>query len=246
MSGHSKWSTIKRKKAALDAKRGKVFTRLLREVTISARLGGGDPDANPRLRSAISDAKAQNVPNDNIDRAVKKGLGELEGGSLEEIVYEGYGPHGVAVLLETMTDNRNRTVGEVRHVFTKFGGSLGENGCVLWMFDQLGCFRLEPGALDEERLMELAVDLEVEDFAMGEDGVELYGPADRFAVIREELESRGLSIAEAALVRVPQTPAIVDESVVGQVRAFLEAVEDLDDVQNVWSNFDDGADSGEA
>ena len=157
MSGHSKWSTIKRKKAAVDAKRGKIFTRLLREITVAARMGGGDPGANPRLRAAVQECKANNVPNDKLDRAIKKGTGELEGLALEEINYEGFGPGGVAVLVETMTDNKNRTVSEVRHLFSKHGGNLGENGCVAYMFDKRGYFAFEAESMDEEDFMELAL-----------------------------------------------------------------------------------------
>ena len=160
MAGHSKWSSIKHKKAATDAKRGKIFTRLLREVTVAARMGGGDINANPRLRAAVAEARSNNVPNDNIDRAIKKGTGELEGGVIEEISYEGYGPGGVAILVETITDNKNRTVSEIRHLFAKSGGNLGENGCVSWMFDRRGYFAVERGAMDEEAFMELAVELD--------------------------------------------------------------------------------------
>ncbi len=188
MSGHSKWSTIKRKKGAADAKRSKVFTRLLREVTVSARLGGGDPAGNPRLRAAIQETRANNVPNDKVERAIKKGTGELEGVALEEVVYEGYAPGGVAVLIETLTDNRNRTVSEIRHLFSKHGGSLGENGCVSYMFDQRGYFLIDPDSMDEEGFMELALELEVDDIATDKGGYELFTAPEVYAEARASLE----------------------------------------------------------
>ncbi|RMH18447.1 MAG: YebC/PmpR family DNA-binding transcriptional regulator [Acidobacteria bacterium] len=238
MSGHSKWSTIKRKKAAADAKRGKVFTKLLREVTVAARLGGGDVAANPRLRAAVQDARANNVPNDNIERAIAKGTGELEGVSLEEVTYEGYGPGGVAVLVEAMTDNRNRTVSEVRHVFNKYGGNLGENGCVAWMFDQRGYFAIEPEAMDEEAFVELALELGVEDLATGDDLYELFtSPAD-YNATKEALAERGIPVAVGQLSMIPQSTVRVEGDKLRQLLRLLEALEDLDDVQNVWANFD--------
>lgn len=238
MSGHSKWSTIKRKKASVDAKRGKIFTRLLREVTVSARLGGGDPTGNPRLRAAIQEARSNNVPNDKLDRAIKKGTGELEGTVLDEVVYEGYGPGGVAVLVETMTDNRNRTVSEVRHLFNKHGGNLGENGCVSYMFDKRGYFMLEPEAIDEDELMELAVELEVEDFATDGAGFELFTAPDAYNEIREALDERGVAVSSSELAMIPQTLVPIESDKVPKMLRLLEAMEDLDDVQNVWANFD--------
>ena len=238
MSGHSKWSTIKRKKAAVDAKRGKIFTRLLREVTIAARLGGGDPGGNPRLRSAIQDCKSNNVPNDNVERAIKKGTGELEGVDYEEITYEGYGPGGVAVLVETMTDNRNRTVGEVRHIFSKHGGSLGENGCVNYLFDKRGYFVVEPGNLDEEEFMELALELEVEDISTEKDTFEIFTQPERYLEVKQALEEREVPLAARELAMIPSSTVAIDESKMRQVLRFMEAMEDLDDVQDVWANFD--------
>jgi YebC/PmpR family DNA-binding regulatory protein len=236
MAGHSKWAGIKHKKAAIDAKRARRWTKLVREVIVSARLGGGDPDFNPRLRSAILDAKADNVPNDTIDRAIKKGTGELEGESFEEVSYEGYGPSGVAVLVEAMTDNRNRTVSELRNLFSRNGGNLGETGCVAWMFDRRGCFAIEPSAMSEEELMELALDLGVEDFEVGE-AYELFTAPEAYARVREELERRGVPLAAAELAMIPQSTVELGDSS-GAVLRLMEALEDHDDVQHVWANFE--------
>lgn len=238
MSGHSKWSTIKRKKASVDAKRGKVFTRLLREVTVSARLGGGDPAGNPRLRAAVQEARANNVPNDKLERAIKKGTGELEGTALDEVVYEGYGPGGVAVLVETLTDNRNRTVSEVRHTFSKHGGSLGENGCVSYMFDKRGYFLIDVESMDEEELIELALELDVDDFATDKGGYELFTAPDTYIGVREGLAEREIVVVSGQLAMIPQTLVPLDAEKLPKVLRFLEAMEDLDDVQNVWTNFD--------
>ena len=236
MAGHSKWAGIKHKKAAIDAKRARRWTKLVREVIVSARLGGGDPDFNPRLRSAILDAKADNVPNDTIDRAIKKGTGELEGESFEEVSYEGYGPSGVAVLVEAMTDNRNRTVSELRNLFSRNGGNLGETGCVAWMFDRRGCFAIEPSAMSEEELMELALELGVEDFEVGEP-YELFTAPEDYARVREELERRGVPLAAAELAMIPQSTVELGEGS-GAVLRLMEALEDHDDVQHVWANFE--------
>jgi len=236
MSGHSKWSTIKRKKAAVDAKRGKVFTKILREVTVSARLGGSDIDGNPRLRAAVQEARANNVPSDNIDRAIKKGTGELEGVNYEEITYEGYGPGGVALLVDVMTDNRNRTVGEVRHVFTKYGGNLGQDGCVGWMFEKRGYFLIEPDSMDEEAFMELALELEVDDVATGEDGYEIFTSVADYVTVKDALEGREVAVAVAQLAMMPSNQVEPPEEKVSSVLRMVEALEDLDDVQNVWMN----------
>ena len=190
MAGHSKWANIKHRKARQDAKRGKIFTRVIKEITIAARMGGGDPDGNPRLRSAIADARSNNVPMDNIERAIKRGTGEMEGVNYEELTYEGYGPAGVAILIEAMTDNKNRTVGELRHLLSKHGGNMGENGCVAWMFDRRGHFAMEESQMDEESFMELALELGVEDFE-SEDGVyTLYTAPEDYQRVRDELENR--------------------------------------------------------
>jgi YebC/PmpR family DNA-binding regulatory protein len=239
MAGHSKWAQIKHKKAVTDAKRGKLWTKLLREVTVSARLGGGDPTGNPRLRSAVQEAKAANVPNDNIDRAIKKGAGELEGESYEEIAYEGYGPGGVAVLVEAMTDNRNRTVAEIRHLFSKNGGSLGDNGCVAWMFDRRGYFAIPRAAMDEEAFMELALELAAEDLAIDDERYEIFTSVEDYPGVLEALEQRGVELESEELTMVPQsTIQIDDEARAQQTLRLMEALEDHDDVQKVWANFD--------
>lgn len=236
MSGHSKWAGIKHKKAVIDAKRAKRWTKLVREVIVSARLGGGDPDFNPRLRSAINDAKADNVPNDTIDRAVQKGTGELEGESFEEVSYEGYGPGGVAVLVEAMTDNRNRTVAELRHLFSRNGGNLGENGCVAWIFERRGYFAIEADAMSEEELMELAVALGVDDFEVGE-AYELYTTPEDYPRVRQELEEREVPLAAWELAMIPQSTVQLGDNA-GAVLRLMESLEDHDDVQHVWANFE--------
>ena len=243
MSGHSKWSTIKHKKAAQDARRSKVFTRILKEVVVAARLGGGDPAGNPRLRQALSEAKAHNVPGDTIDRAIKKGTGKLEGVSYDEVTYEGYGPGGVAVLVETLTDNRNRTVSDVRRLFTKHGGNLGENGCVAWMFHRRGFFAfdravMEESGIDEEALVELALELEAEDFSVEEDSYHVYTSVEAFHATKDEVEERGLKTGIAQLTMEPQNLVRVEEAVAGQLVRLIDALEDQDDVQHVWANFD--------
>ena len=238
MAGHSKWANVKHRKAREDAKRGKLFTRILREVTVAARLGGGDPDANPRLRNAIDDARSNNVPNDNIERAIKKGTGELEGGALEEIVLEGYGPHGVAVLVEAVTDNRNRTVSEIRNLFSRGGGNLGESGCVAWMFDRRGYFAFDRDAMTEDEAMELALEVGAEDFEAADEQYEMYTSVDAYHPILEALEERGVEIAAKELDMVPQSYVAVGAQDAPQTLRLMEALEDHDDTQNVWANFD--------
>jgi YebC/PmpR family DNA-binding regulatory protein len=241
MSGHSKWSTIKHRKAATDARRGKLFTKLLREITVAARLGGGDPKSNPRLRSALLEARSGSVPGDTIERAIKKGTGELEGESYEEVIYEGYGPGGVAILVEGMTDNRNRTASEVRHLFTRHGGNLGDSGSVTWMFSRRGFFAIERGASTpeaDEKLMELALELGADDIAIEPDHYEIFTPVESFAVVQEELERRGLPVAVKELAMVPQTQMTLPADRVSQVMRLVEALEDHDDVQKVWLNLD--------
>ncbi len=239
MAGHSKWANIQHKKAATDKKRAKVFTRVLKEVTVAARMGGGDPAGNPRLRQAIQEGKSNNVPMDNIERAIKKGTGELEGESYEEITYEGYGPGGVAVLVEVMTDNRNRTVGEIRHTFSRHGGNLGENGCVAWMFDRRGLFVLDPEGMDEERLMELALELELEDFSVEDDSFQLFSDVDQYMATAEALDERDdVKVTLKQLAMIPQNTVELDEEKAAQALKFIDAIEDNDDVQHVWANFD--------
>jgi YebC/PmpR family DNA-binding regulatory protein len=239
MAGHSKWAGIKHKKAITDAKRGKLWTKLVREITVSARLGGGDPAGNPRLRAAMLEARAANVPNDNIERAIKKGTGELEGESYEEMVCEGYGPGGVAVLVEAATDHRNRTVAEIRHLFSKNGGNLGESGCVAWMFDRRGYFAIPHRAMDEERFMELALELGADDIAIEGDRYEIYTALEDYNRVLEALAEHGVEVEVEELAMIPQSSVRVeDEDRAQQTLRLMEALEDHDDVQNVWANYD--------
>jgi YebC/PmpR family DNA-binding regulatory protein len=237
MSGHSKWSTIKHKKAATDARRGKLFTKILREITVAARLGGGDPKSNPRLRSALLEGRSNSVPGDTLERAIKKGTGELEGESYEETIYEGYGPGGVAVLVEGLTDNRNRTASEIRHLFTRHGGNLGDSGSVAWMFTRRGYFAIDRSAMDEEAFMELALDLGADDIATGEEHYEIFTAIEDWNRVRDELEKRGLPVAVKELAMVPNNSMELPGDKVGGILRLLEALEDHDDVQKVWANF---------
>ncbi len=236
MSGHSKWATIKHKKAATDARRGKLFSKILKEITVAARLGGGDIKGNPRLRAAVLEARSNSVPNDNIDRAIKKGTGEIASEVYEEVIYEGYGPGGVAVLVEAATDNRNRTTGEIRHIFARNGGNLGEAGCVAWMFHRRGYFAIEKSVMDEERFMELALELGADDVAIEEDVYEIYTPLEGFIATQEELERREIPTVAKELAMVPQTTLDVPPDKVNQVLRLMDALEDHDDVQKVWAN----------
>jgi YebC/PmpR family DNA-binding regulatory protein len=238
MSGHSKWSTIKRKKGATDAKRGKIFTKLIKEITVAARAGGGDADANPRLRTAIAAAKAENMPKDNIERAVKKGTGELEGVAYEEVHYEGYGPGGAAVLVESLTDNKNRTVADVRYLFSKSGGSLGEAGCVAWMFGQKGLFVLEKESVDEETLMEVTLDAGAEDIRDEEGTFEVITSVEDFEAVKKALEGRGMGYSLAEITMVPQSTVKLEGKEAEQMLRLMDGLEDSDDVQSVYSNFD--------
>lgn len=238
MAGHSKWSQIKRKKAVTDARRGQLWTKRLKEITVAARLGGGDPDGNPRLRSAIQESKGANVPNDNIERAIKKGTGQLDGVSYEDASYEGYGPGGVAILVETVTDNKNRTVSEIRHLLSKSGGNLGENGCVAWMFEKRGLFAIETGAMEEEAFMELALELDAADFAIEEEAYELYTRPEEYGAVRAELERREVPLLAHDLAMLPQTYIQLEPDKAPAVLRLMEKLEEHDDVQNVWSNFD--------
>ncbi len=239
MSGHSKWSTIKRKKGANDAKRGKVFTKLIKEIMVSARMGGGDIDSNPRLRSAVSAAKTENMPKDNIERAIKKGCGDLDGAVYEEILYEGYGPGGVAVLVETMTDNKNRTVADVRHYFAKSNGNLGESGCVAWMFDQRGLISVDAEGVDEEQLMEVALEAGAEDVVTEDGSFQILTAPTDFNQVLEFLENKGITSTEASISMIPKnTIAISEEKTAAAMLKLLENLEDHDDVQKVHANFD--------
>jgi YebC/PmpR family DNA-binding regulatory protein len=239
VSGHSKWSTIKRKKGAIDAKRGKIFTKLIKEITVAAKMGGGDPDGNPRLRSAINAAKTENMPKDNIDRAIKKGTGDLDGAVYEEILYEGYGPAGVAVLVETMTDNKNRTVADIRHFFAKSNGNLGESGCVAWMFDKRGVIEVDAEGVDEEELMELAIEAGAEDVVEEEGSFRIFTAPEDFNDVVEALEKAEVKMEEASISMVPQnTVEVTEEKPAKNLLTLLDNLEDHDDVQKVHANFD--------
>ncbi|HHD56387.1 MAG TPA: YebC/PmpR family DNA-binding transcriptional regulator [Desulfobulbaceae bacterium] len=239
MSGHSKWSTIKRKKGANDAKRGKIFTKLIKEITIAARMGGGDPDGNPRLRSAIIAAKSENMPKDNIARAIKKGTGDLDGAVYEEILYEGYGPGGIAVLVETMTDNKNRTVADIRHFFAKSGGNLGESGCVGWMFDKKGSIMVDQEGVDEEELMDLAIEAGAEDVLEEDTAFQILTAPDDFSEVVESLEKNGIKCAEASISMIPKnTIDVAEEKTARSLLKLLDNLEDNDDVRKVHANFD--------
>jgi len=238
MAGHSKWAQIKRKKAVTDARRGQLWTRLLKEVTVAARLGGGDPDGNSRLRVAVQEAKSSNCPSDNIERAIKRGSGELEGVSYEEVTYEGYGPGGAAILVEAVTDNRNRTVAEIRHAFSRNGGSLGESGCVAWMFDKRGYLAFEKDSMNEERFMELALELEVDDLSSSEEAYELFTTPEGYLAAREAVAAGGVELAAGEISMTPKNQVDLSEEHERTVVKLIEALEELDDVQNVWSNVD--------
>jgi YebC/PmpR family DNA-binding regulatory protein len=239
VSGHSKWSTIKRKKGAADAKRGKIFTRLIKEITVAARLGGGDPEGNPRLRSAIATAKSENMPKDNIERAIKKGTGELEGAVYEEISYEGYGPGGVAILVDCMTDNKNRTVADIRHYFSKSGGNLGESGCVSWMFEKKGSILIGKETIGEEELMDKALESGAEDVVEEDTVYQVVTTPDDFEAVREALQADGVKFIEASVSMIPQNVVdITEEKPAKQILKLMETLEEHDDVQNVFSNFD--------
>jgi len=238
MSGHSKWHSIKHKKGALDAKRGKLFTKFIKEITVAARSGGGDPDANARLRKAINDAKAGNMPNDTIDRAIRRGTGEEEGVNYEEITYEGYGPCGVALMVQSMTDNRNRTVAEIRHIFSKNGGNLGESGSVGWMFEKKGYIVVEKAAKSEEELFELAIDAGADDLRDDEDNFEIITSPDAFDAVLTAVKGAGVEPQVAEVEMVPQNYIKLEGADARQMLKLMEALEDHDDVQKVSANFD--------
>jgi YebC/PmpR family DNA-binding regulatory protein len=238
MSGHSKWHSIKHKKGALDAKRGKLFTKFIKELTVAARTGGGDPDANARLRKAITDAKAGNMPNDTIDRAVRRGTGEEEGVNYEEITYEGYGPGGVALLIQAVTDNRNRTVAELRHILSKNGGNLGESGSVGWMFDKKGYLVVDKVSKAEDELFDLAIDAGAEDIRDDEDNWEIITAPETFDAVQNAIKSAGLTPQVAEVEMVPQNYIKLEGSQANQMVKLMEALEDHDDVQKVSANFD--------
>ncbi len=238
MSGHSKWSTIKHKKGAADAKRGKIFTKLIKEITVAARLGGGDIEANPRLRQAVAAAKAANMPKDNIDRGIKKGTGELEGTTYEDVILEGYGPAGVAILVESLTDNRNRTVAEVRHLFSKYGRSLGEAGSVAWMFDRKGLISVAGDKISEDALMEIALEAGAED--VREDGTEfeVITAMEDMESVKQALEEADVEVDAAEISMIPQNTISLDRDDAVKMLKLMDVLEDCDDVQNVYANFD--------
>src|SRR5215470_7278880 len=238
MSGHSKWHSIKHKKGAIDAKRGRAFTKLIKEITIAARTGGGDPEGNPRLRKAISDAKGLNMPADNIKRALMKGTGELEGGQLEEITYEGYGPSGVAVIVEVVTDNRNRTVSEIRHIFSKNGGNMGETGCVAWMFQKKGDIVIESTKADEETVMTVAIEAGADDFQNDGEVYEIFTAPENFDTVLEALKAKGIETISAEISMIPSTQVKLEGKSAQQAMKLMEVMEEHDDVQHVYANFD--------
>ena len=238
MAGHSKWAQIKRKKAANDAKRGKMFTKLIREITVSAREGGGDPDMNPRLRLAVDTAKAANMPQDNIERAIDRGTGDAEGVSYEEVAYEGYGPGGVALYIETMTDNRNRTVAEVRHALERYGGDLGQSGSVAWQFERQGQIWLDAGRYDEDSAMMAALEAGAQDFRRDEDSFAVTTDVASFHKVQEGLKEQGIELEEAELAMVAKVSIRVEGQEAQTLLRLLDALDDLDDVQKVHSNAD--------
>ncbi|HQN70789.1 MAG TPA: YebC/PmpR family DNA-binding transcriptional regulator [Smithella sp.] len=239
MSGHSKWSTIKRKKGAIDAKRGKIFTKIIKEITLAARLGGGDIEGNSRLRQAVMLAKEENMPKDNIERAIKKGTGGGEGAAAyEEVTYEGYGPGGAAVLVEIMTDNKNRTVAEIRHIFSKHGGNLGENGCVAWMFAKKGSIVIDKKVIDEDALMELVLEAGAEDVKTEDSEYEVITDPGSFEAVKKILDDKGIKHLEARIGMIPSNTVKLEANKAEQMLKMMEKLEDNDDVQNVYSNFD--------
>jgi len=238
MAGHSKWASIKRKKGKADAERGRMFTKLIKEITVAARSGGGDPDGNPRLRTAIAAAKAGNMPQDNIKKAIQKGTGELPGVSYEEVTYEGYGPSGVAVYLACLTDNKKRTVAEIRHLFSRFNGNLGENGCVAWMFDNKGIITVETSKCDEDTLLEIALEAGATDFSNLGDIYEITVSPGDLEAVRSAIQAKSIPVASAETTMIPQNTIKLEEKSAETMLKLYEALEEHDDVQSVYSNFD--------
>ncbi len=236
MAGHSKWANIKHKKMREDAKRGRIFTKVAREIIVATRLGGGDPDSNPRLRRAIQLAKSVNMPKENIERAIKRGLGELPGVAYEEVIYEGYGPGGVAILIEAITDNKNRTVSEIRTIFNKHGGNLGEAGCVAWMFERKGIITVQ--GIDEDTLMEIALEAGAEDIKVEDEVMQVVTAPDDLEEVKKALEEKGVNVVEAQLTYIPQSTVSVAGEKAEKLLKLLDALENHDDVQNVYANFD--------
>lgn len=238
MSGHSKWSTIKHKKAANDSRRGKLFSKLIKEVTAAARIGGGDVDMNPRLRTAIAAAKSSNVPSDNIEKAILRGTGELEGATYEEITYEGYGPGGVAMMIEVLTDNRNRAIAEVRHALTKHEGRIGERGCVAWVFDKRGLIVVAPDSIDEEELFLIAAEAGAEDVTASEVGIEILTPFEMFDSVLTAVQETSANVQLAEISMLPQNTVKLEGKEAERMLRLMDALDDLDDVQKVYANFD--------
>ncbi len=238
MSGHSKWASIKHKKAATDSKRGKIFTKLIREISIAARTGGGDPDKNPRLRKAITDARAQNMPADNVKRAIQKGTGQLEGASYEDVTYEGYGPGGVAIFVTAVTDNRNRTVSEIRHIFMKSGGRMGETGCVSWMFKRMGYIDVPKDKVPEDQLLDIALSSGAEDMRDDGQNWEIVTTPEAYDTVLEAIKAKGIEIDASNVGFLPQNYVRVSGKEAEQLLRLMEELEDHDDVQTVSSNFD--------
>lgn len=238
MSGHSKWSTIKRKKGAKDAQRGKLFSKLVKEIIVAAKMGGGDVGANARLRTAVSTARSNSLPADNIERAIKKGTGDLEGASYEEVTYEGYGPGGVAIIASALTDNRNRTVAEIRHLFDKNGGNIGTSGCVAWMFKKRGVIHVGKSAADEEKLLEIGLEAGADDVSATEEGFEISTTPEAFSAVSDALDAAGIAVENAEVAMVPDTTVTVTGKDAEQVVRLLDALDDHDDMQSVASNAD--------
>ncbi len=238
MSGHSKWSSIKHKKGAADAKRGRIFTKLIKEITVAARMGGGDSDGNPRLRTAVLAAKAENMPKDNIERAIKKGTGELEGVSYEEVTYEGYGPGGVAMLIEGLTDNKNRTVADIKHILDRHGGNLGEPGCVAWMFENRGMIIFESDKVEEEKLLETALEAGAEDVKEEDSEFEVTMSPSDFEGVKNAFDEAGMTYSVAEISMVPKNTIKLEGKKAEQMLNLMEALEDNDDVSHVYANFD--------
>lgn len=238
MSGHNKWSTIKHKKGAADAKRGKVFSKIIKEITIAARMGGGDPEGNPRLRTVLTAARNANMPKDNIERAIKRGTGEIAGVTYEEITYEGYGPGGVAVLVEALTDNKNRTVAEIRHIFDKYNGNLGESGCVAWIFEKKGVIDIPVQGLTEDQVMELALESGAQDVKLEDEMFEITTEIAEFETVRKAVEEQGWKIEEASITMIPQNSVKLDGKKAEQMLKMMDVLDDHEDLQNVYANFD--------
>ncbi|HHE65715.1 MAG TPA: YebC/PmpR family DNA-binding transcriptional regulator [Bacteroidetes bacterium] len=238
MAGHSKWANIRFRKERQDAQRGKIFTKLIKEITVAARMGGGDPETNPRLRTAVQNAKAANMPSKNIENAILKGTGALPGVVYEEVTFEGYGPGGVALYITTTTDNRNRTVAEIRHLLNKYGGNLGETGSVSWVFDKKGLIRVDRSKYDEEELMIIAIDAGADDFKVEDDYYEIYTVFEDLNKVRSALEEKGIEIKSAEMTMIPQSTVELDDQTAEKMLKLMEALEDSDDVQHVFANFE--------